>query len=285
MKILVTGGDGQLANEIARQSHFDTIVLPKEKLDITSSKEIDDALLSFRPNVVINCASLTNVDFCETHAEIAMNVNAEGAKNLSIACNKNNAKLIHISSDYVFDGKKVSPYVETDIPNPLNVYGKSKQLSEQNVREYCDHSFIVRTAWLYGYTGNNFVKTILNAARRGSLLKVVNDQIGNPTNAVDIAKHLLRLAETEEYGTYHCTNNGECSWYDFANEFLRASRLEYMIEPCTTVDFPRSAKRPAYSSLDNLMLRQTSGDEMRLWQDAIAEYLSHYDKDTGEFNV
>jgi dTDP-4-dehydrorhamnose reductase len=225
------------------------------------------------PDVIINCAAYTNVDKCETDKDTAFAVNALGARNLAIAANDVGSKLLYISTDYVFDGSGHEPRREWDLPNPQNVYGWTKLAGEQYVRQFCPRSFIVRTAWLYGYTGGNFVKTILNAAKSGKPLKVVDDQRGNPTSCVDLVKHLLKLAGTEDYGTYHCTNNGECSWYEFAKEFLKLSGLSYAIEPCTTEEFPRPAKRPAYSSLDNMMLRLTIGDEMRSWQDAIAEYM------------
>jgi dTDP-4-dehydrorhamnose reductase len=214
-----------------------------------------------------------------------MLVNAEGAKNIATACDKHGAKLIHISSDYVFDGEKCSPYSESDALNPLSVYGKSKQLSEEFVSQHCRRMFIVRTAWLYGYVGNNFVKTILNAAKQGQSLKVVSGQVGSPTNVADLAMRLLRLAETDSYGTYHCTNSGSCSWHDFAREFLKLSGLEYAIAPCTAAEHPRPAKRPAFSVLDNAKLDALLGGKMRLWQEAIADFMSHYDKITGEFHA
>ena len=285
MRLLVTGGGGQLASELATQSKHETTVLTIEQLDITSKEQIAEAFSRFKPDAVINSAALTNVDFCELNPSVSLTVNAEGPKYLAEACARHNAKFLHVSTDYVFDGTKRTPYVETDATNPQSVYGEHKRLAEQYVTAACKKSFVVRTAWLYGYVGKNFVKTILNVAKQGQPLKVVNDQVGNPTNAVDLAKHILKLIDTENYGIYHCTNNGECSWYDFSCEFLRLSGLKYTIEPCDTSGFPRPAKRPAHSSLDNKRLRQTIGDEMRPWQDAIADYMKHYDKETGEINA
>jgi dTDP-4-dehydrorhamnose reductase len=235
-----------------------------------------------KPETIINCAAYTNVDKCESDADGAMKANAAGPRNLALAAEETGAKLIHISTDYVFSGDDASPRNEWDMPNPQSVYGYSKLLGEQYVRQFCRRSFIVRTAWLYGYTGNNFVKTVLKAARETGKVKVVNDQRGNPTNAADLAHHLLKLAATDGYGLYHCTNKGECSWYEFAAEFLRLSGLGHTIVPCTTEEYPRPAKRPAYSSLENRMLRITVGDEMRTWQDAIGAYMGHYDKESGE---
>jgi dTDP-4-dehydrorhamnose reductase len=286
MKLLITGTNGQLGSELQRQIKNDEIIaVDLPEFDITRLIDVKENIAKAKPDVIINCAAYTNVDKCETDKDVAFAVNALGARNLAIAANCIGAKLIHISTDYVFSGDVSAPRTEWDLPFPQSVYGYTKLAGEEYVKAYCTRHFIVRTAWLYGYTGSNFVKTILNAAKQGNQLKVVDDQRGNPTNAADLAKHLLKLAETEEYGTYHCTNNGECSWYEFAREFLRLSGLEYTIEPCATSEFPRPAKRPAYSSLDNMMLRLTIGDEMRNWEEAIVDFMSHYDKNTGEFNL
>ncbi|GHV77331.1 NAD(P)-dependent oxidoreductase [Spirochaetia bacterium] len=285
MKLLITGSRGQLGTELQRQATCGITAVDVDELDITKLDSVRSMIKKVAPDSIINCAAYTNVDKCETDKDAAFAVNALGARNLAVAAGEFGAKLIHISTDYVFDGSGNEPRREWDLPNPESVYGYTKLVGEQYVRQFCPRSFIIRTAWLYGYAGANFVKTILNAARSGKPLKVVNDQRGNPTSAVDLAKHLLKLAETEEFGIYHCTNNGECSWYEFAAEFLKRSGLKYTIEPCTTEEFPRAAKRPAYSSLDNMMLRLTTGDEMRSWQDAIAEYMEHYNKDSGDFEL
>ena len=211
-----------------------------------------------------------------------MKANAIGPRNLAMAAQQAGAKLVHVSTDYVFSGEDEAEKHEWDIAGPRSVYGSSKLLGEKYVAEQCSRYFIVRTAWLYGYIGGNFVKTILKAGKERGELKVVNDQRGNPTNAADLAHHLLKLAATKEYGVYHCTNNGTCSWYDFACEFVNLAGFPCRILPCTTEEFPRPAKRPAYSSLDNMMLRCTVGDEMRSWQNAIAAYMEHYNNDKGD---
>jgi len=283
VKILITGANGQLGSELRRQAKCEAAAADLPELDITNLPQFRSFAALHKPDAIINCAAYTNVDKCEEDKDAAFAVNALGARNAAIAAEETGAKLIHMSTDYVFSGEGATPKREWDMPAPRSVYGYTKLAGEEYARQFCRRHFIVRTAWLYGYDGNNFVKTILNAARAGKPLKVVNDQIGNPTNAADLAKHLLRLAETDEFGTYHCTNNSECSWYDFAGEFLRLSGLIYSMEPCSTDEFPRAAKRPAYSALDNMMLRLTIGDEMRAWQEAIAEYMSHYNKDTGVF--
>jgi dTDP-4-dehydrorhamnose reductase len=300
MKLVITGDKGQLGTELKRVlakgrselgpiptelGNAEVIGIDLDELDITDIKAVNSFVTDSRPDVILNCAAYTNVDNCETDADTAMKANAIGPRNLAIAAAEINAKLIHISTDYVFPGDTPTPRNEWDIPNPQSVYGYTKLLGEQYVRQFCARSFIVRTAWLYGYHGGNFVKTILKVARETGKLTVVNDQRGNPTNAADLAHHLLKLAATDEYGVYHCTNNGECSWYEFAETFLSLSGLTYTLEPCTTTEYPRPAKRPAHSSLENRMLRITVGDEMRPWQDAVTAYMRHYNKKTGEITA
>ncbi|MDQ5983654.1 MAG: dTDP-4-dehydrorhamnose reductase [Eubacteriales bacterium SKADARSKE-1] len=288
MKIVVTGAKGQLASEIvgvlnSQKSEIGKIPFEYEKnicveasideLDITNCTAVNDFILAQKPDILINCAALTDVDGCETNIDLALKVNAIGPRNLAIACNKCGAKLVHISTDYVFDGAATKPYREWDLPNPQSIYGKSKLLGEVYIKEQMSKYFIVRTSWLYGYTGNNFVKTMLKLGQEKDQIKVVNDQRGNPTNANDLAYHILKIALSEEYGIYHCTGQGECTWFDFAKKIMSLEGLSCKVLPCTTDEFPRLAKRPGFSSLDNLMLRATVGDEMRNWEVALEEYL------------
>jgi dTDP-4-dehydrorhamnose reductase len=289
MRILIIGNKGQLGSELTRvltngygelgpipdaYEGADIIGADVDSLDITSR----DATAAFadrlkRADLLINCAAMTNVDACESDAEAAMRVNAVGARNAAYMARVLRCPIVHISTDYVFDGRGEKPYAEWDIPAPVSVYGKSKLLGEHCVRETLPEAFIVRTSWLYGHVGNNFVKTILKAAREKGALKVVNDQRGNPTNAADLAHHILKIGVTHAYGIYHCTGNGECSWYDFAKEIVRLSDIPCALEPCTTEEFPRPAPRPAYSAMDNLMLRCTVGDDMRPWREALAAFI------------
>lgn len=185
------------------------------------------------------------------------------------------AKIIHISTDYVFEGNGTSPYREYDLPSPVSIYGKTKLAGENYVREFCSRHFIIRTAWLYGYNGKNFVKTIIKAGKEKGHLDVVDDQRGNPTNAEDLAHHILKVALTEEYGTYHCTGKGECSWYDFAKKIVEYAGINCTVSPIKSSELTRTAKRPAYSSLDNMMLRCTVGDEMREWQEALKMFIEN----------
>jgi dTDP-4-dehydrorhamnose reductase len=294
MRIVIIGDKGQLGSELTRiladgrselgripdiYKDAEVIGADIDALDITNR----DAVTAFatehgRADLLINCAAMTNVDACESDPETAMRINAVGARNAAYMAALLACPIVHISTDYVFDGRAAKPYTEWDLPSPVSVYGKSKLLGERYVREARPESFIVRTAWLYGRTGNNFVKTILKTAREKGILKVVDDQRGNPTNAADLAHHILKLGAGREYGIYHCTGAGECSWYDFAKEIIRLSGIPCEISPCTTEEFPRPAPRPAYSAMDNLMLRCTVGDEMRPWREALAAFMKHTDK-------
>ena len=290
MNILVTGALGQLGNELkwCFDNKRSRIGIPDifNQENVVTYVDIDtldisnyDAVVAFVKNgafdVVINCAAFTNVDKCEESYDLAYNANALGPKNLAIACDMVGAKLVHISTDYVFSGDGSKPYTELDAVEPSSVYGKTKAMGEQNVRDFCKKHFIVRTAWLYGYEGRNFVKTMLDLASKHPSLKVVNDQRGNPTSVSDLAHHILKLITTEHYGTYHGTCNGDCTWYDFTCEIMRMSGIDIPVNPCTTAEFPRPAKRPAYSCLDNAMFRATIGDEFRDWKVALKEFLDN----------
>ncbi len=292
MKLLITGSKGQLGNELSKilangESELgrlpeqvqgcEVTAVDVDELDITDMAAVGAFLQKERPDVLINCAAMTNVNGCESSQDVAMKVNAIGARNLARGCEQIGCKLVHVSTDYVFAGDGDRPYVEWDVCNPQSVYGTSKLLGEQYVRDFCTRYFIVRTAWLYGYVGGNFVKTISKLARERGEVTVVSDQRGNPTNAADLAYHLVRLATTEEYGVYHCTGTGECSWYDFACEIIRLFGIDAKVKPCTTEEYPTPAKRPSYSSLDNMMLRCTIGDEMRDWKDALKAFVEHYE--------
>lgn len=246
-----------------------------ENLDITKLEDTQTYIKSFNPDIIINPAAYTNVDGCESNEEAAFKANAIGARNLAIAAEEVNAKLIHISTDYVFGGNGTTPYTEYDLPSPVSVYGKTKLAGENYIKEFCSRYFIVRTAWLYGYNGKNFVKTIINAAKEKDHLDVVDDQRGNPTNAEDLAYHILKIALTEEYGVYHCTGTSECSWYDFAKKIVEYAGINCTVKPIASNELTRKAKRPAYSSLDNMMLRCTVGDEMREWQEALKMFIEN----------
>jgi dTDP-4-dehydrorhamnose reductase len=288
MKILITGAKGQLGTQIikmleSKNSELGTLDLAYAKaeiigagsdvLDITNITAVRQYIRQLKPDVVINCAAYTNVDACETNIDLAFKVNAIGPRNLAMASEEVGAKLIHVSTDYVFSGVGTVPYREYDLANPQSVYGATKNAGDEFVKQFSSKYFIVRTAWVYGCYGNNFVKTIIKAAKEKGHLDVVNDQRGNPTNAEDLAYHLLKLALTDEYGIYHCTGTGECSWYDFACKIVEYSNIQCTISPITSEKINRPAKRPAFSSLDNMMLRCSVGDEMRAWQEALKVFI------------
>lgn len=290
MKILITGSNGMLATQVitdlqrgytelgevpAALKGAELLLADVDTLDITDKAAVESYMEENRPDVVINCAAYTNVDGCESNQDTAFMVNAIGSRNLAIGCENIGAKLVHVSTDYVFRGDEPTPRREYDMPWPISAYGKTKFAGEEFVRQYCKKSFIVRTAWLYGYNGKNFVKTMVWLAKEKGGAKVVNDQHGNPTNAADLSHHLLKIAASEEYGTYHCTGNGECTWFEFAAEIARLAGYEGVMSPCTSEEFPTPTKRPAYSSLDNMMLRVTVGDEMRHWKDALKAYFDN----------
>lgn len=301
MNILITGAKGQLGRELVKcfERRFTEIGVPEalkaennitaadvDELDITDIGAVKDFFAGKSLEAVINCAAFTNVDGCESNFDAAFKVNAIGARNLAIACNEHNAKLIHVSTDYVFAGDGNIPKRECDLPAPKSAYGSTKLLGEQYVREFCSKYFIVRTAWLYGYEGKNFVKTMINAGRRLGKLTVVDDQRGNPTNAADLAHHLIKLLNTEEYGVYHATGAGECSWCEFAREIIKLAGIEADVAACSSEEYaaahPEAAERPKYSALDNCMLRAAVRDEFRTWQEALKVFMDNYRK-TEEF--
>ncbi len=288
MKILITGSNGQLGNELQdiiktgkcdicempeKIKNYEVVALDVEDLDITNFGNVKKVLEEKKPDVVINCAAATNVDGCETKEDLAFKINAIGPRNLAIVCEKIDAKLVQVSTDYVFSGQGSKPLTEFDITEPYSVYGKTKLLGENYVREFSNKYFIVRTAWLYGRIGKNFVYTMMRLGEEKESLNVVNDQRGNPTNANDLAYHILKLIETEEYGIYHCTGKGECTWYDFAKKIMALSNKKCIVNPCTSEEYKTPAKRPEYSSLDNMMLRATVGDEMRDWKVALNSFI------------
>lgn len=295
MRILVTGSRGQLGSELRRcletmeaeigpvpeeyrEAKADYVDL--DELDISDGHAVASWFSLHKPyDMVINCAAMTNVDGCESAEASAFRVNALGPMHLARACERCGAKLVHISTDYVFPGTDPQPRREADPVQPISAYGRTKWAGEVLASDAYSRTFVVRTAWLYGYVGCNFVKTMLRFARERGSVSVVADQYGNPTSANDVAYEILRIALTEEYGTYHCTNKGTCSWYDLACAAIDAEGISCERKPLCTADyresFPLSAERPAWSSLDNARLRETIGDDMRPWRDALTSYIQN----------
>ncbi len=281
-KLLITGAAGQLGQALvpeAGRQGWDTVATDLPDLDITDPQAVWDNLNRLRPEVVINAAAATRVDEQEADPDGALRVNGLGPRNLAVACRRLGLKLVHLSTDYVFDGTKAGPYVEWDKTEPLSVYGRSKLLGEEWVRQQCPDHFIVRTAWLYGVPGPNFVMAILARGRGlgpGGELKVVDDQRGTPTSALALAPQLLALAATEAFGTYHATCQGETTWYEFARLSLITAGLAVRVTPCTTGDFPRPAPRPANSVLENRLLRVAGLDLMPAWEAAYRQFWETY---------
>lgn len=277
MKVLITGANGQLGLELQKQlaqypNQYQVISTDSTSLDITKYNQVKAELLLQRPKVVINCAAHTAVDQCEDDIENAYRINALGAKHLAIACEEVGAKLVQVSTDYVFDGTNPMPRREDDLTGPQSIYGSSKLLGEEYVRMFCKRHFIIRTAWLYG-EGKNFVRTMLNLAATKDELNVVGDQVGSPTSTKDLAKAIIELMQTEYYGTFHGTCEGQCSWYEFACKIFELKGIQIKVNEVTSQEFVQKAKRPQYSVLDNFMLKLYGMNHFRHWEEALKEYL------------
>jgi dTDP-4-dehydrorhamnose reductase len=281
-KLLITGAAGQLGQALVQEGGrqgWEVAATDLPDLDITDAGAVWGELSRQRPEVVINAAAATRVDELESDPDEGLRVNALGPRNLAVACRRLGMKLIHLSTDYVFDGAKPGPYVEWDATGPLSVYGRSKLLGEEWVRQQCPDHFIVRTAWLYGLPGPNFVTAILGRGRSlgpDGELKVVHDQRGTPTSTLALAPQLLGLAATEAFGTYHATCQGETTWYEFACLILKAAGITVRVTPCTTAEFPRPAPRPANSVLANRLLQVAGLDLMPTWQAAYQQFWEIY---------
>ncbi len=276
MRIILTGAKGMLASDIQMvlSQREELIPLSKEELDITDSGKVMDVISSLKPDVVIHCAAFTNVDQCELEPEKAYRVNTLGTWAVASACAKTGALLVYISTDYVFDGRKGSPYLEIDEPNPLNVYGKSKLGGEKMVMALHRRFFIVRTAGLYGTKGKSFVTTILSKAKEGRPLSVVSDQIVSPTYTYDLAQAISHLIYSPFCGIYHIVNQGEVSWYEFAQEALKLAGISTPLKPITSSEWPSPAKRPPYSALRTFAWDNFHFPPLRKWQDALSDFLS-----------
>ena len=274
-KILVTGCNGQLGKAIQKEYESEAVELiltDVADLDITDNAQVLQFVREHKPQVIMNCAAHTAVDLCEEQWDLAYRINAIGPRNLAIAATQTGAKLMHISTDYVFSGDGDHPYTEFDPVGPNSAYGKTKLEGERFVQQFAKNYFIIRTAWLYG-DGKNFVKTMLKLAGTRDNVSVVKDQFGSPTSAAELAKMMHHLEPTENYGLFHGTCEGSCSWADFADEIFRLAGLPTKVNHITTEEYGSATRRPAYSVLDNYMLRLTTDFRMADWQDAIREYM------------
>ena len=275
-KIIVTGCNGQLGRAVnlffKENQDISFVNTDVGELDITNIDKVMELAREVQPYAIINCAAHTGVDACETEYDKAFKINAIGPRNLSIAARETGAKLMHISTDYVFDGKGTRPYVETDATNPQGAYGSTKLAGEEFVKDFAGRYFILRTAWLYG-DGKNFAKTMLRLSESNDKVRVVGDQFGSPTSASELTKAINALLFTENYGLFHATCEGSCSWAEFAGEVLRLAGKSTAVEAITTEEFGAPAPRPAYSILENRMFKLTTDFMFADWHEAIAEYM------------
>ena len=279
MKILVTGSKGQLGNELqlmaANLPEHEFIFTDYQELDITSHDLVNRFVQETRPDRIINCAAYTSVDKAETEPEAAYRLNAGGPGYLAAAAASHGARMIHISSDYVFNGRNYKPYLETDAVEPAGVYAKSKALGENNVMNAAPGSIIIRTSWLYSAHGQNFVKTILRVGKEKGLLKVVADQIGSPTWAYDLANAILNLIDKNaDGGIYHFSNEGVCSWYDFARTIIELSGIQCKVVPTDTAGYPLPAPRPYYSVLDKSKYAAITHCAVPWWYESLKKCLA-----------
>ena len=281
MVVLVTGANGQLGQAIQsisdKHPNIDFKFCTSSDLDITSKENCELVFTKFKPNYCINAAAYTAVDKAESESEKAHLINVIGAKNLAEVCKELSTILLHVSTDFVFDGTKTTPYLETDIPNPTGVYGQTKLDGEKAIQETFDNYFIIRTSWVYSQFGNNFMKTMLRLASERDSLTVVSDQIGTPTNAVDLAEVLIKiisschseLVSESHYGIYNYSNEGQCSWYDFAKKIFEVNNISINLQPIPTSAYPTPAKRPAYSVLDKSKIKETFAIEIKNWEESL----------------
>jgi len=276
-RIVIVGTGGQLGWELSRLLIQDNgqqvVAFGRAELDVTDRFAVERSVEKSRPEVVINCAAFTDVDGCEAERERAFLVNATGAHNVARAARKVGAKLVHISTDYVFAGNQSTPHVETDPTAPINVYGASKLEGEQRVQEACPEHFIVRTAWLYGLHGKNFVKTMVRLGRKGEPINVVNDQHGTPTWTRNLARQIKKLFPTAPYGIYHASSQGHCTWYEFTLEIFKQLGIKAQVNPVLGAHYVQPAGRPQNGVMDNARLRSLGLDVMPPWQEGLKQFL------------
>ncbi len=278
MKILVTGVNGQLGHDIVeecKRRNIEVIGTDTSNMDITDAKKVEEVIKNAKVDAVIHCAAWTAVDKAEDEVENCRNVNMQGTRNIATICKELNIKMMYYSTDYVFDGTGDVPWSEYDPKKPLNVYGQTKYEGELAVEELVEKRFIVRISWVFGINGNNFIKTMLRLGNEHKTLTVVNDQIGSPTYTYDLAKLSLDMIETNQYGTYHVTNDGYCSWYEFACEIFKQANMDVKVEPVSSNAFVTKAKRPNNSRMYRTELDKNGFKQLPTWQDALYRYLKN----------
>lgn len=276
MKILVTGVKGQLGYDVVRELEkrgLEAVGVDIEEMDITDAESVEKVLKETAPDAVIHCAAYTAVDAAEEQEEICRRVNADGTRNIAKMCSKLDIKMIYISTDYVFDGQGTRPWEPEDERQPLNVYGQTKYEGELAVQELLEKYYIVRIAWVFGVNGKNFIKTMLRLAETNKRITVVNDQYGSPTYTYDLARLLVDMILSEKYGVYHATNEGICTWYEFACEIFKQAGIDMEVVPVTAAEYQAKAKRPENSRMSKEKLTENGFDRLPPWQDALKRYL------------
>lgn len=275
MKYLITGFKGQLGYDVVRElekrGYKDYLALDIDDMDITDAKQVNDVVSTYNPDVIVHCAAWTQVDRAEEEILKCYDVNVVGTRNIAQAALGIDAKMIYISTDYVFDGTKDGLYEPEDKPNPKSIYGFTKYLGELETKENPKH-FIARVSWVFGINGNNFIKTMLRLSETRRELNVVNDQVGSPTYTVDLAKILVDMSETEEYGTYHVTNEDFCSWAEFAEYIFNSNNIEMKVNKITSDEYPQKAYRPRNSKMEKVKLLEKGFTKLPTWQNAVDRY-------------
>ena len=276
MKVLVTGAKGQLGtdlmNELAKRG-IEGIGVDVQEMDITDAEACRRVIKNSGADAVIHCAAYTAVDAAEDNVDLCRRINGEGTRNVAQACKEADVKLMYISTDYVFDGQGTRPWEPDDERHPLNVYGQTKYEGELAVEELSDKYFIVRIAWVFGVAGKNFIKTMLRLGKERGAVSVVDDQIGSPTYTYDLARLLVDMIQTDKYGRYHATNEGLCSWYEFAKEIFRQAGMDVPVTPVSSDAFPAKATRPSNSRLNKDKLSENGFERLPAWQDALGRFL------------
>ena len=276
MKVLVTGANGQLGYDVVKElqkQNIECCGATRKDFDIIDFEATENFITNYMPDMIIHCAAYTAVDKAEDEQGLCYLVNASATENIAQICKKIDAKMVYISTDYVFDGTKKDFYEVDDIPNPINIYGKTKLLGEQAVQRILNKYFIVRISWVFGEHGNNFVKTMLKLGKERKEINVVADQYGSPTYTADLAPLLVEMIKTEKYGIYHATNEGVCSWAEFAEEIFKIVGLEVKVNHITTAEFPTKALRPHNSKLSKLILKYSGFSVLINWKVALQKYI------------
>ena len=277
MKVLVTGVKGQLGYDVVKRLSdlkIDNKGIDIEDCDLTNAEQTIAIISAYRPDCVVHCAAYTAVEKAETNIDLCRNVNVGGARNVALACKQLNATMVYISTDYVFPGDGERAYEVDDPKGPLSVYGKTKYEGEQMVQELVSKHFIIRTSWVFGFNGNNFVKTMLRLGKEKAQITVVDDQIGSPTYTPDLARLICDMLQTECYGVYHATNEGLCSWFDFAAAIMKQAGLPCKVVPVSTAEYNAGVRRPLNSRLSKRSLTESGFARLPTWQDALGRYLA-----------